>query len=157
MLRVPNKRCLIYPKDCPKWKPIYNGYSVRRANFARLRCYMCSMRHCPTSFTLPRNITLHFQKQILDGDLSRIGRAYEHCDRKRNEVAHAQYSSQLRQSRTDPMSIGQTMNQNPSQHPVPAVIYCYAQSRSTLFAPLAAAMDAFSSGIDPSLFTAARS
>ncbi|KAF8902623.1 hypothetical protein CPB84DRAFT_1775843 [Gymnopilus junonius] len=46
---------------------------------------------------------------ILDGDLKDIGRAYENTDRKRNEVAHAQYASQLRQNRTDPLAIAQTM------------------------------------------------
>ncbi|PPQ92541.1 hypothetical protein CVT25_010374 [Psilocybe cyanescens] len=46
---------------------------------------------------------------ILDGDLTNISRAYEHADRKRNEVAHAQYSAQLRQCRTNPLAIGHTM------------------------------------------------
>ncbi|CAA7269934.1 unnamed protein product [Cyclocybe aegerita] len=46
---------------------------------------------------------------VLDGDLTNIGRAYEHTDRKRNEVAHAQYAAQLRQSRTDPLAAAQAM------------------------------------------------
>ena len=66
---------------------------------------------------------------MLDGDLANVGRAYESTDRtfllstkevqgylflslatgKRNEVAHAQYASQLRQSRTDPLATAQTM------------------------------------------------
>ncbi|KDR77315.1 hypothetical protein GALMADRAFT_139308 [Galerina marginata CBS 339.88] len=50
------------------------------------------------------------RKQIvLDGDLINIGKAYESADRKRNEVAHAQYAAQLRQSRTDPLAVAQTM------------------------------------------------
>ncbi|KAF8809624.1 hypothetical protein BYT27DRAFT_7093581 [Phlegmacium glaucopus] len=46
---------------------------------------------------------------ILTGDLSNIGKAYEQLDRKRNEVAHAQYAAQLRQSRTDPVATAHTM------------------------------------------------
>jgi len=46
----------------------------------------------------------------LTGDLSNsIGRAYEQLDRKQNEVAHAQYAAQMRQSRTDPVATAHTM------------------------------------------------
>ncbi|KAF5325235.1 hypothetical protein D9619_009583 [Psilocybe cf. subviscida] len=41
---------------------------------------------------------------VLDGDLSTIAKAYDQADRKRNEVAHSQYSAQLRQDRADPLS-----------------------------------------------------
>ncbi|KAJ3515614.1 hypothetical protein NLJ89_g1653 [Agrocybe chaxingu] len=46
---------------------------------------------------------------VLDGDLANIGRAYEHTDCKRNEVAHAQYAAQLRQDRTDPLAAAHAM------------------------------------------------
>ncbi|KJA25325.1 hypothetical protein HYPSUDRAFT_64904 [Hypholoma sublateritium FD-334 SS-4] len=46
---------------------------------------------------------------ILDGELINIGRAYEHTDKKRSEVAHAQYNSQLRQDRVNPLATAQTM------------------------------------------------
>jgi hypothetical protein len=123
---------------------------------------------------------------ILDGDLTNVGRAYENTDRKRNEVAHAQYASQLSQSRTDPLAIAQTMVsaflldqtltsesglslflsiwsrlrtdcseifhwiKNPGQVPVPSVISCYAESGSTLYLPLATALDVYATGVDPS-------
>ncbi|KAF9045319.1 hypothetical protein BJ165DRAFT_1346256 [Panaeolus papilionaceus] len=42
------------------------------------------------------------RKQIvLDGNLASVGHAYAQLDAKQSELAHAQYSSQLRQSRTD--------------------------------------------------------
>jgi len=71
-----------------------------------------------------------FRKRVtLTGDLSNsIGRAYEQLDRvsllkllmslmvltlpslgKQNEVAHAQYAAQMRQSRTDPVATAHTM------------------------------------------------
>ena len=67
---------------------------------------------------------------MLDGELINIGRAYEHTDstfhpcfiahgnhlltihdlvEKRSEVAHAQYASQLRQDRVNPLTTTQTM------------------------------------------------
>ncbi|KAF8955056.1 hypothetical protein BDZ97DRAFT_346051 [Flammula alnicola] len=46
---------------------------------------------------------------VLDGDLTNVGGAYEHADRKRNEVAHAQYAAQLSQDRTNPLATAQTM------------------------------------------------
>jgi len=51
-----------------------------------------------------------FRKRItLGGDLSNIGKVYEQLDRKRNEVAHAQYAAQLCQSRTDPVATAHNM------------------------------------------------
>jgi len=52
-----------------------------------------------------------FHKRVtLTGELSNsIGRAYEQLDRKQNEVAHAQYAAQTRQSRTDPVATAHTM------------------------------------------------
>ncbi|PPQ66430.1 hypothetical protein CVT24_007196 [Panaeolus cyanescens] len=41
------------------------------------------------------------QQIALDGGLANIGHAYSQMDAKQNELAHAQYSSQIRQSRTD--------------------------------------------------------
>lgn len=134
-----------------------------------------------------RSKITRFQR-VLDGDLTNVGRAYESADRKRNEVAHAQYASQLRQSRTDPLAAAQTMLsaflldqmltsesgsslflsiwsrlrtdcneifhwlKNPGQFAVPSVISCYAENGSTIFAPLASALDVYSTGIDPSLY-----
>ncbi|KAH9474790.1 hypothetical protein JR316_0013255 [Psilocybe cubensis] len=129
---------------------------------------------------------------LLDGELSNIGKAYGDTDRKRDEVAHAQYSSQLRICRTNPLSIGHTMIsaflldeiltsesglslylsiwsrlrtdcsdifhwvKNPAQVPVPSVISCYAETRSTVYSSLATALDVYMLGIDPSLYSAER-
>ncbi|KAF8153200.1 hypothetical protein B0H34DRAFT_722612 [Crassisporium funariophilum] len=46
---------------------------------------------------------------VLDGDLHNIGRVYDQLERKRNEVAHAQYNAEMRQSRTDPLAGAHTM------------------------------------------------
>ncbi|KAF9530591.1 hypothetical protein CPB83DRAFT_850588 [Crepidotus variabilis] len=46
---------------------------------------------------------------LLDGDLTGVGQAYEQSDRKRNEVAHAQYTAQMRQNRTDPLATAHSM------------------------------------------------
>ncbi|KAF9485733.1 hypothetical protein BDN70DRAFT_916837 [Pholiota conissans] len=126
---------------------------------------------------------------VLDGDLINIGRAYEHVDRKRNEVAHAQYAAQLRQDRIDPLATAQNMLssilldqmlssesglsiflsiwarlrtdcneiyhwvKNPGQSAVPPAITCYVENGSTLYAPLATALDAYSEAVDPSIYT----
>lgn len=73
---------------------------------------------------------IYTRYKMLDGELINIGRAYEHADstfhlcliahgeppanclrlvEKRSEVAHAQYASQLRQDRVNPLTTAQTM------------------------------------------------